>query len=338
MFAKLPHVSQVPIAVHYTPDSILQFSEPPMPHLTVVDRQRYGTCTDVKWLHQSHTLATLNMATETIHTYVFDSHSHTLSPIQTLGNEQGMELHWPEKFAFANNGKYMAVANSKIGKCAIQLYRMEPTGWIHPGPVQTIEHEGSVFHDVQFSPDSRFMVSTTMDAGGHIRFYSLEEGPGGELNITLTQTTQSLYLPLKPKAIAFSGDGALIAICFGPNAGTLNPQSFGVMAIHTFDGVTGTMSEQPVHELYGRPELSVPDSVTFSHDAGSSMLIIPSQSNDTIVFYAFDKSTCQIDPNFFSFTNPNAQLSFPHGVSLSADDRYLAVSNYGDDKITIYAL
>ena len=46
----------------------------------------------------------------------------------------------------------------------------------------------------------------------------------------------------------------------------------------------------------------------------------------------------QIDKEYVTLSNPKAQISYPHGIALSSDNKFLAVSHYGDDKVTIYLL
>jgi hypothetical protein len=176
-----------------------------------------------------------------------------------------------------------------------------------------------------------------MDSSGLILVYKLDYGADGSLDATLSQIVQTRYSPLKPKSVGFSGDGSLIAICYGPNAAESH-QNNGALAVHAFDNETGTISTLPLCERCGTPELLYPDDVAFFHDDLSTVIVVPSQAIDRVVFYSFDKMTNEIDPQSFAFANPEAQLSFPHGIALSSDDNYLAVSNYGDDKVTVYSL
>ena len=66
--------------------------------------------------------------------------------------------------------------------------------------------------------------------------------------------------------------------------------------------------------------------------------VLSDQGHDTLIVYPFDPETGQIDPNYTLIQNPEAQLSFPHGLSISDDGNYLAVSNYGDDKFNLYQI
>jgi 6-phosphogluconolactonase (cycloisomerase 2 family) len=211
---------------------------------------------------------------------------------------------------------------------------------IDPIPIHIIKNPiFTLFHGVQFSSDSKYIACTTIEKLGLIYIYRIEKNTDGSLHLAPTQIVQNRYPPSKPKSLHFSRDNSLMIICYSPNADSKTSlQSYGELAIHTFDNVSGTISQQPVYELIGTPELCNPDDVAFSNDDLSSLIIVPCQGNDTIVFYSFDKINHKIDPNFFSFTNPHSQISFPHGLSLTLNNKYLALSNYGDDKVTIYSL
>ncbi|MGG1664134.1 beta-propeller fold lactonase family protein [Brevibacillus sp. NRS-1366] len=339
MFSRLPLLSQIPVAVVYTPDSILQRSQPHefSPSYTMMNRKRFSTCTDVEWFNNNQYLASANFGAESLHIYSFQSQDHTLTLVQSLNNQDGLQLHWPDKLAFSPNGKHLAITNIKGNRPSVNLYNIDPqTNLIQPIPIKVIEHPQAIFHGVQFSTNSQYLVSCSIDHAGLILIYKLESDENGALHITLSQVLQNHYSPLKPKSIDFSGDGSLMAVCYGPNAADSYPFN-GALAVYAFDNDTGKISPHPLCELKETPELSYPDDVSFSHDAMSSIIVVPSQVNDTVLFYSFDKINKQIDPRFFAFTNPDAQLYFPHGLSLSSDNHYLAVSNYGDDKITIYS-
>ncbi|MED4585444.1 hypothetical protein P9578_21985 [Brevibacillus choshinensis] len=345
MLSRLPRFSKTPVAVSYTPGSILNLDNPPLflvpiPNRPEANRERYGTCTDVGWYNNDRYLAVLNLAMATLHIYAFNKQDHSLELLQTLSNQHGMQLYWPDMLAISKDGKYLAITNTKPGMCSVNIYRIDPhSQLIDPVPFQVLRYHDSIFHGVRFSPDSRYLVCTTTEGSGIILIYRLHQNEGGDLDVILHQVLpNSRYAPFKPKSIDFSGDASLLAICFGPSGGTESYPSYGVLAVYKWDHIQGTLGTEPVCELKEKPELSCPDGISFSHDEESSFLVVQSQSNDTVVFYPFDKKTNQIDPQFVALTNPEAQISFPHGFSLTSDDRYLALSNYGDDKVTIYTL
>lgn len=340
MFARLPFLSQAPVAVAHTPDSILQRSQPAdfSPTHTMMNRMRFSTCTDVEWFNHNRCVATVNFGAESIHTYEFSPHDHTFTLLQSLNNQDGLQLHWPDKMAISSDGKYLAITNIKGHRPSINVYRIDPkTNLIQPSPVKVIEHPFAIFHGVQFSPNAKYLVSCSIDRAGPILIYRLVYGRDGEVDAILSRMIPNRYSPLKPKSIDFSADGSLMAVCYGPNAADSYACN-GALAIYAFDAEMGTISDAPLCERKETPELSYPDDVSFSHDALSSVLVVPSQVNDTVLFYSFDKANSRIHPDYFAFTNPEAQLYFPHGLALSSDDEYLAVSNYGDDKVTVYAM
>lgn len=339
MTLNLPSVSQTPIAVAYTPNSILRkkvpFRTPSMPK----KKRRYSTCTDVAWINNNSNLAVINYAAEIIHVYAFDRQNLSFTLNQTLSNQNGMQLHEPDKFAFSPNGLYLAVANNKYRKASVNMYQVDPkTQLINPVPFQVIKHKSSRFHGVRFSPNSQYMVSTITDGSGRILIHKLNPNPNGTATPVLTQAVKNRYLPLKPKSVNFSSDGSLMIVCYSSTPGRPNSPRHGAVAIYSFNNITGTINTRPLCVLKGRREIAFTDDVSFSHDALSSFIVLTSQLNNSVVFYRFNRNLNKISPKFSRFRNPRARLNFPHGLALSTDNKYLAVSNYGDDKVNVYLL
>ncbi|TBL80641.1 beta-propeller fold lactonase family protein [Paenibacillus thalictri] len=340
MFSKLLSMDHSPVAEIYTPDSILSHSKITFRNTELTKGKiRYSTCTDVAWINKDRYLAVLNYAAESLHIYAFDRLKHTASPIQSLNNQNGMQLHEPDKFAFSPNGLYMAVTNNKAGSSSVNLYQMDPrSSLVHPVPFGVIKASDYRFHGVAFSNNSQYMVSTVTSDQGLIYLHKLIPQAHGAVKPELEQTVQNGYFPLKPKSINFSQDGSLMVVCFSSTPGKESPTSNGGIAIYSFDQQNGIVGTEPLCELIGNPEMAFTDDVAFSCDAASSYIAMTSQANDSIVFYPFDRKANQINPQFFALSNPQAKISFPHGLALSSDNQYLAVSNYGDDKVTVYSL
>ncbi len=76
------------------------------------------------------------------------------------------------------------------------------------------------------------------------------------------------------------------------------------------------------------------ESTVFSPDQTS--IYATDQQGDKIIRFSFDSLTGELGNSEIVFENPESQLNFPHGLSFSPDGKYLAVSNLGDNKITIY--
>ena len=59
---------------------------------------------------------------------------------------------------------------------------------------------------------------------------------------------------------------------------------------------------------------------------------------DTAVIIRVDSKTGALGERRMTLHNPRPRLSFPHGSGILSDGRHLAIANYGDDKVTIYAI
>jgi 6-phosphogluconolactonase (cycloisomerase 2 family) len=340
MSFKLSTVSQKPVAVVYTPNSILSHSEVPFRSLKMPNnRSRYSTCTDVAWINNNRHLAVLNLANESLQIYEFNNKNYSLKLIQNLDNQDGMQFHEPDKFSFSPNGLFLANTNNKKGYFSANLYQIDPqTQMISPNPIQVVKHAGDRFHGIRFSTNSKYLICTTIGNPGNILVYKLENRKNGSAYLKFMHEMKNPYFPLKPKSINFSKDGSLMVACFSGNAGRLSSLPEGALAIYNFDNNTGKIDTKPVCELKGRPEISFTDDVSFSQDEMSSFIVLPSQLNDSLVIYPFDVKKKQVDMEYVTISNPKAQISYPHGIALSSDNKFLAVSHYGDDKVTIYLL
>jgi 6-phosphogluconolactonase (cycloisomerase 2 family) len=323
----------------YTPNSILNNSEVPFRILKMpYNRMRYSTCTDVAWINNNRHLAILNLANESLRIYKFNRKNYSLKLLQTLDNQNGMQFHEPDKFSFSPNGLFLANTNNKNGYFSVNLYQIDPqTKLINPNPIQIIKNDYR-FHGIRFSTNSKYLICTQISDPGNILVYKLKKTKNGTATLELIQEMKNPYFPSKPKSINFSKDGSLMVACFSGNAGRKNSPVGGSLAVYNFDNNTGKIDTKPVCELKERPEISFTDDVSFYQDEKSSFIVLPSQLNDTVVFFPFDMNKKQINMKYSALSNPQAQINYPHGISFSSDNKFLAVSHYGDDKATIYLL
>jgi 6-phosphogluconolactonase (cycloisomerase 2 family) len=104
-----------------------------------------------------------------------------------------------------------------------------------------------------------------------------------------------------------------------------------LLVVHTFNQ-DGTLGDTVCTV---RGNFSIEDIVFINADTA---LIASDQGHDILLLYPFDPHTGQIDSNYLVLQNPEAQLSFPHGMGVSQDGNFLAVCNYGDDKCNLYQL
>src|SRR5262249_38741606 len=148
------------------------------------------------------------------------------------------------------------------------------------------------------------------------------------------------YAPLKPKAVAFSRDGCFAAVAFAPPAVPLAPDATcedsrvadvgGAVAIHRFDAQRGSLEREPVAiwRITGGPIGALESCTILPSPSGHPFRILTvDQAGDAVLAFDFDprQSTLTYAGVFA------AGMSFPHGIDASADGRFVAVANYGDD-------
>lgn len=124
-----------------------------------------------------------------------------------------------------------------------------------------------------------------------------------------------------------------VAIAFSKNAGSTAKEK-NLIAIHEYNNVTGEIKMPAISKLHNG---TVSDDILFAPD--DSYLIISDQGNHAVNFHSFDKTSGTLENDyFFQLKNPEAKLSFNHGMGLSTNKKYLAVANYGTDTCNIYQI
>ncbi len=323
-------ISEIPLVSVYTPNSILSHSKDYNP-LSINERKRYATCSGVAWFHDNKYLATVNLLGNAFATYEFEPTTNTIKPLQKFTQD----LSYPVNLAFSHDGSLVAVTNSKNGN--ITIYEVDlQTHLINPTPISIIKYqEDTTVHGIRFSPNSKFLAYTTIDEPGYVRVFKMIKKSNGEIEVNATQDFKNIFIPLKPKGIDFTPDGKFIAICYSGNAGSRSKTN-SLLAIFPFDSEEGTINEYAVSVVDETSGLFIPEDIVFFPD--SSHLIATNQDNDSVVLYKFNKSSGLIGKSSVLLNNPHSQLSFPHGIAISTDGHYLAVTNLGDDKFNIYRI
>jgi 6-phosphogluconolactonase (cycloisomerase 2 family) len=315
--------------VQYTPDSLLTRATTHTP-LFIGRRRRLATCSGVGWFHD-RCIATVNLLGNAVHTYRFEPARRVCTRLQTMVYMDGLAA--PENLAFSPDGRWVAITNSADG--AVNVYRIDPrTHLIDTAPAATTRHASDVnTHGVGFSPCSRYLAFTTVDHPGYVRLFRVVADDRGGVELVSFQHIENRRAPLKPKGLAFSPDGRFVLLSYAANASRARRVPHGLIAVHAFHDV---IDEQPsaVYRGTGRLRLDNPDDVAFLTDG--RLLIVTDQARDVAAIVGFDPATGRIGPWRATLGNPEAQLSFPHGVDASADGRYVAIASYGDDKLTVY--
>jgi DNA-binding beta-propeller fold protein YncE len=297
----------------------------------VGNRLRLSTCTGVIWVGDQQ-LISIGFHNHSIDTYHFDPTIPNLFAYKSedLQAFQKSKLGKLENIALSQDGAMIAVTNN--GSIAVHLYKITDSEMIHRAEIPKV---GFWTHGVEFSRHMDYLAYTLFGDPGKIMLYRLTRNED-EINVTLSQMMDANVFPLHPKGIDFSLDDRFVAVCFAINNSNVPKRISGSLAVYSFDRVHGLIDPHPVSVIGTSELLSVPEDVCFSPEGTS--LWVANHGNDTVTTHAFDPATGQLGESRILLQNPEAKLSFPHGLSISPDGKYLAVANYGDDTVKIYAI
>ena len=308
-----------PLCSVYTQNSVFGKLAP------VGNRKRYSTCTGVAWFHDNY-IAVLNLSGENIVTYKFDKKKKEFTLVQTITNKDGARLSYSENLAISPDGRLLAVANASSHYVTIYTID-ENTHVINPAPIIFLPCHGFI-HGVRFSPDSNYVAYTSFDRDESVCVLRITNNAG---SISLKSVcNRSNSTELKTKSINFTRDGRYAALVCTRSCGEKCPTFKNILTIHRFNLQKGTIGEM----VCSMPGNFFAEDIAFSRN--NDAIILSEQGTDALIIYPFDPETGQIDPNYTSIQNPEAQLSFPHGICISDDGKRLAVACYGGDKFNLY--
>lgn len=325
-------ISKEPVAVCYNPNSILNGG---YDHYAqqVGSRTRLSTCTGVAWFSGGQQLISANLLESSFQIYAFNSSTEQLTPVKSWKQTRITQLGWPENLCISKDEKWLAVTNSYTGK--VNLYRVNKHTGVNPAVVGTVFAGDTGLHGVRFSSHGDFLSYVTYDNPPKIRVFRIDQsGQNPRLDLTYTYSFQ--FDEMAAKGIAFSPDDHYVAICFAKRATSQVAARSGRIVIYRFDRWEGTLDPIPVSEIGVEEGLNVPEDIAFYPDG--SCILASNQGGDSVSLHIFDSQTGMIGPSSVALQSPEAELNFPHGIAISPDGKYLAVSNYGDDKITIYKI
>lgn len=309
---------QAPCAVAYTPNSVLRGNLSKTDIRYAGNRPRYSTCTGVSWFQGSKYLAAVGLQSGTVQTYTFDG--FRLTPFVCFDNRQGILVDRPEGVAFSFDERYAAIPNMKSGK--VNIYETNVKTVLNPKPISSWQDDR--VHGAAFSQDGTLLAIASWSS---VKTFAIKGG----LFSALVQTIPCAYVGLRPKNLDFSPDGRFLAVSYSTAQSSEKKVTRACIAAYRFDPATHFIDPKPVGELFG---LVSAESLIFSPD-GATLLAVD-QVQDRVTAHHFDTKTGRIEGTYIALKNPEAQLSFPHGMSISRDGKFLAVSNYGDDKVTVY--
>lgn len=324
-------VIQEPFARAYTPNSIL--ANPPPDEIRYAgDRIRYSTCTGTSWLPGNKFLTAINLATSSIQVYEFDEVNRTLNPKKAFNNKDGLNLDRPENLSFSNDHTLLAIPNMQSGN--VNIYKVNADSFLkeRPGAPFFVISDKKV-HGARFSPSGKFLAYVSIAALGSINVYKVSENENEEPTFSFVQKMDNPYYPLKPKSIDFSHDEKFVVVGFSLQISKQPGNASALLESYAFDGNTGIIDPSPLSVI---ENLYSAETIQFYPD--SSYVFAIDQISDKVTGHSFDLTTGKLQGSFDALINPEALLSFPHGMDFTRDGRFLSVTNYGDDKVTVYEI
>lgn len=306
-------ISPNPISVFYTLNSILNHTS--TNPLFVGNRARWATCSDVRWSPDGSYLASIGLLDHTLWFYHFDG--SVLHPIlhHVIPKSQ---MNAPEKLIFSPDGNALAI----VGYNSIAFFSVSD-GQHAPQLLHALREKIGILHDAAFSPIENYFAYVTASQPFGIYLFKKE----GE-KLKKIQSIFENFGQACPKAITFSEDNRFLIVVFARNAGSKELESY--LAVYAFNEKIEVPAIRMQHY-----EGSL-ESVALSADGKA--IYCADQALDRVLSFSFDPQTGAVGKPVVVLKNPEARLSFPHGIGVSPDGKYLAVSNYGDDKITIYEI
>jgi 6-phosphogluconolactonase (cycloisomerase 2 family) len=280
----------------------------------VAGRKRFATCSGVAWFHGHH-LAVVNLYGGHLRVYRFEPEGDEGQPRLTMVNQMSEGLSYPEMVAASSDGSLLAVVHSMSTTHGISLHPVDPIS-LAPRPARKMFRVGQAFHGLTFSPDARYLAFTEVGNPGYVEIARTDSGAS--------------------KGIAFSPDGTFVVVAMAPNVLLEGaPTASGsLLAVHRFDARQGILASHPVTELRcTAAEVTVVESCTILPAVPGRpwRILAVDQAADRVSAFDFDAGHGRlVFAGLFA-----SGMSFPHGIDISADGRYAAVANYGDDTLRI---
>jgi WD40 repeat protein len=289
------------------------------------ERTRFSVCTGVAWFKGDQALISANLLQNFLLTYHFDAEQLHIERSTFFDNTTGIHLDKPDNLCISSDGKWMAITGGR----RLNIYKIDPeTAIFSPFPIAYLgKTKDGRIHGCRFSRDAKYLACVSIGDPGRICIYNVDSG------FKLIQRIANPFNPLKPKGIDFSPDGNFAVICFSRNASSTPNETEGLLAIYPFDAEHGILKDHPIQKQKCSSTL---EDVCFSPDG--TTIFVTNQYTDTITAHTFNTQTGFLGEWHVALKNPEAKLHFPHGMGLSHNGKFLAVSNYGNDQITIYTL
>lgn len=237
------------------------------------------------------------------------------------------KLSCPQHALFSRDGQSLLVAN--WCNQTFNVYQADLQGMYQqvPSSILPFFTPSANFrpHGMAFSPDGNYLAvafGASKLQPRAIALYQVNNLGTEQANFRLLHLLRGNEIEAGiPKGITFSPDGACLLVTLSETNSVIN---------YTLDYSMDRIISTPRQVLSGAfSQLSRPEDIKFTADG--NYFAVSNSSNDTVTFYMYDKENNSIvnySPSYI-IENPDAELSFPHGLAFSSDGKYLAVTQFG---------
>ena len=320
------------VIAHRSENSVLDHPEGLIPY-SVGGRKRLATCSGVHWIDDHH-LVTVNLYGQNLRIYRLDESKKDEGKkyeLKLLFHKID-EIIYPDAVAVSPDGKWIAVTHSLLDEKGVTVHPMNSSFEVLN--MVTSLTAPVTCHGVHFSPDSRYLAFTTLEYPGSVEVYSVNN-PGHRVCFIPND-----HAHLRPKDVCFTSDAKYVAIIYSEIVG-IEYQEHTItdrrLAIHKYDASKGIIEENSIAVLHDNNFLVNSFELSSFRPGVSSegyQLFVTNQFADKVVQINFNPSTDSINIT----DSYGGKLSFPHGMDISPDGEWIAVSNFGDDHVRIFEL
>lgn len=318
-----------PLCSIYTKNSILEHPEQYKP-LYIGNRLRYGTCSSIAWFDNTY-LATLNVLGGKVSIYSFDSNNLHFNLLQEIAGSDA-RLVYPIGLTFSSDGTLLAIG-SDSPYFGVTLYKVNLNKHhIDPKPFHILKTKYLV-HNVKFTHNNAYLITAGFNENESLCVYKVKQTSSPFLCVCKKQAPTPFA---RAKAILLTQDNRFIVAVY-----STSPKKEGhdlgttLLKVYTFNAKKGIIGDQ-VCSLEDKSGIGCVEDMAFLPQ--DSALILSDNAKDMLIIYPFDPAIGKIGETYELIKNPEAQLSFPHGITVSPDNNFLAVTNYGDDKFSLYTI
>ena len=305
---------------HFPSDFTIEISDVNRSHFKdpfmVGNRARFATATGVKFVSDNH-FVVASLLGQQLHLFEFDPISRTSKLLVTVDSQNGSNLVSVDAIDF--NGKDLLIG-SDCEFSSISTYRVSDSTLKYAETIPVGRKTKNYIHGAIFvSPDSKIVAACITDGEKGITFYNkIKKKKIGHFS--------SGQWGVKAMAMLGVGSNKFIAVCTKNNIG----QDLRIQ--HTIN--LAIVQTNRRFFRYKRfkivSEFLIPDESIETIQIRGKYIFLACQSADSIIVLSHENDKIHKVDELLGF-------SFPHGVDISPDGKWMAVANYGTSSITIRA-